>query len=108
SEYGDSINSVIQDTVNHKVQKQVELLEATGLIAPDINGKDNIVIRSGTSSGSDFFRGVAPELVMYDYIINSMIGYKDIQTIFAGDLAGYFKGSDFSQTEHVLPKVRFN
>lgn len=106
NKYSTEINDNINANVNHEVNKMISPDLKTGQFVDfELMNKDFLKLNDGREEG--YFTTKPARLIAYDYVVNNLIQQKEIQTIFAGDLAQYFKNKMQTGLKHGLPKVKF-
>lgn len=106
NKYSTEINANINANVNHEVNKMISPDLKTGQFVDfELMNKDFLKLNDGKEEG--YFATKPARLIAYDYVVNNLIQQKEIQTIFAGDLAQYFKNKMQTGLKHGLPKVKF-
>ncbi|MGL6064734.1 MAG: hypothetical protein ACRC0V_11640, partial [Fusobacteriaceae bacterium] len=115
----EDINSFIKKynrEIKDEIQRNLDS-EVSELISKD--GKKGLLVRNGiyTEDNLNFIDNKYLEskgkmttlaqanLLSYDYIINSMLQQKEIQNLFAGDVANYFKDGMGKNLSFSLPSV---
>lgn len=103
----DVIDKEIQSNITYEVDRYINKEGNAGLFVDSemmgMNGHLNI--DDGKNKG--YFEGKSARLIAYDYVLNNFIQQKEIQTLFAGDMAYYFKDKMAKDLKHSLPKVTF-
>lgn len=110
-DYNTEINNEVHRNLDFEVNQYIDEKGETGLLVEEgifdgqnINFIDQAYINSPdrkTSSNLNKAR-----LMMYDYVINYMVNQKEIQVLFAGDIANFFKDkhqSNFSDYKNSFP-----
>ena len=101
------IEKEINESVAHEVSKLVSSdLKSGQFVEFEMLNGDKLTMSNG-SEESDYFSKRTAREVAYDYVINSMLQQKEIQTLFAGDLAQYFKNKMSDDLQHGMPRVDF-
>lgn len=102
------IDDAITKGITHEVNKYIdEDGEKGDFIDNDLVNKDGTLIFDDGKGDKGYFGKKPARLVAFDYVINNFVQQKEIQTLFAGDLAYYFKDNMAKDLENGLPKVTF-
>lgn len=104
--YSADINNDINANINNEVNKLVSPdLKSGQFVDFGLMEKEKL---SFEDSGSlNYFKDKSARVVAYDYVVNSFLQQKEIQTLFAGDIAQYFKNKMAGNMKHGLPEVTF-
>lgn len=103
----DEIHRNLDEEVDNYISKTGKsgLLYETGIYTEDkINYIDEAYISDSEKETSSLLNTM--RLMMYDYVINYMVNQKEIQTLFAGDIANYFKdkhAKNFKENKNSFP-----
>lgn len=105
--YQEEIFDDIQANINQEVDTYISEDGTTGLMRDNdiydgdsVNFIDSKYLKSKTDAGNGLQRA---RLVSYDYVVNYMMTQREIQTLFAGDVAGYFKDNMKNKFDSALP-----
>ncbi len=112
-EYKEDINKQITKSITEEVDKFISKDGKSGeFVEYDLINTDGSIKMTGSNG---YFEDKSARMVAYDYVINYMLQQKEIQTIFAGDIANYFKngmsfkydkdGKQINTLKHGLPPV---
>jgi len=101
-----AIDSHIEENIKQQAEKMLDKLVKNGLV--DEKGVSKIKLQSGNNhfyhNNSDIQKTSAREIA-YQYVLNYNIQQKDIQTLFAGDIALYFKDKMSEDLQFGFPRV---
>lgn len=106
NQYVEEINEDINNNINFEADKLVTSdLQSGQFVEFELLDKDKLKLSDGKENG--YFNGKTARMVAYDYVVNNFLQQKEIQTIFAGDIAQYFKNKMETGLKHGLPQVKF-
>ncbi len=94
TDYKEEITNEINRNVNYEVNKYINEDGTLGkFIENEIfkGNKLNYIDKEYLDRKGDVTGLEQARLIAYDYVVNTLIGQKEIQTTFAGDVANYFK-----------------
>lgn len=101
------IHDEIQANIEQEVDKFISKDGLTGELVDNelvndgvLNTIDKQYLDSKDVNGLNLTR-----VAMYDYVVNNFVTQRDIQTMFAGDIANYFKDKMGKDTDFGLPRV---
>lgn len=107
--YSEEIQGEIQNNIDFEVGKFINQDGTEGsLIEDEIYVKGSLRFIDNKyldSKGSDLSPLDKAKLIAHDYVINNMLGLRNIQNMFGGDIPNYFKSSMGKQHELGLPVV---
>lgn len=102
----EAINSAIQKNIDYEVGRFINEDGTAGLLVKeDLVKNGKLVFDDNKKEG--YYNGKSARFIMYDYVINNFVQQKEIQNLFAGDMAFYFKDKMSNDLKHDLPKVTF-
>lgn len=105
NKHREAIHSEISLNMSHEADKFISKDGSTGQFNEfeliDVNGNFKI----GNNQSEAYFKDKSARHIAMDYVVNYMLQQKEIQTIFAGDIAGYFKTNMSSNLKHHLPRI---
>ena len=106
--YGEDINKEINSNINFLRDEFIGDLKKEDIFSTDME-TDDITISNMDSkyldSKGNMSGNLKAKLIATDYIINNLISLNEIQNLFAGDVANYFKDKMTEKFEFGLPKV---
>lgn len=109
STYQQDIYNEIRDHINHEVNQTLANFREEGIYnTPEAEGEEVEITKIDNKYLES--KGTLPaeskmKLVAYDYVVNNLISLNEIQNLFAGDTANYFKDNLTKDFEFGMPKV---
>lgn len=105
SQYQKEIYKEINDNISHEADKLISKDGKQGQFVKFELVDEKGDLKIGSSKKENYFKDKTARQVAVDYMVNYMLQQKEIQTIFAGDIAGYFKTKKEFKFKHHLPVV---
>lgn len=111
TDYRQEIHSELHRNLDAEVSRYISEDGTSGLLVDEniFTGTDIKYIDTAYLNNKDKQTGnqlTKARLLMYDYVINYMVNQKEIQTLFAGDIANFFKdkhAKNFSENRNSFP-----
>lgn len=108
--YQNDIHNEIRDHIRHEVSLTLDKFREEGIYLPneedgEVEGQINNIDSKYLDSKGTLNNDQKIKLIAYDYIVNNLITLNEIQNLFAGDTANYFKDKLTKNFEFGLPVV---
>lgn len=107
--YKEDINNEIRDHLRHEVSVTLDKFKEENIYTPnestDVDGTISNIDSKYLDSKGTMLNDQKIKLIAYDYIVNNLITLNEIQNLFAGDTANYFKDKLTKNFEFGLPVV---
>ena len=108
-EYQKDIYNEIREHLNHEVKTTLDNFKKEGIYTVSevdgVDGEINKIDNKYLESKGTLINDNKIKLIAYDYVVNNLISLNEIQNIFAGDTANYFKDKMTEDFEFGMPKV---
>lgn len=107
--YKEDVYNEVRDHIRYEVSTTIDKFKEEGIYTPsEMEGNDGTLSKIDgkyLESKGTLANDLKVKLIANDYVVNNLISLNEIQNLFAGDTANYFKDNLTKDFEFGLPKV---